>query len=146
MSLTHSHRCPRERAFGVSCLIALVLASSPLVSDAQQPTPQQQNAIRQSCRSDFQANCAGVPAGGSEALQCLKQNVSKVSPACQQALAPVMGGAAPAAGGAPGSAPAAGGAVPTSPGAAPTKAPAKNAGQGRRRVADSRSRCARRSC
>ncbi len=70
---------------------------------AQQPTPAQQNAIRQACRSDYQAVCASVPTGGSAALQCLKQNAGSVSAPCRQALAAVGGGsgnsgAAPGAG------------------------------------------------
>ena len=119
-------------------IIALFPALSPLVTEAQQPTPQQQSAIRQSCRSDFQANCAGVPTGGSEALQCLKQNFAKSSPGCQQALSPVMGAAAAPASGsasasAPGTAPAppSGGAASTMPNAAaPARPPATNAAQG----------------
>jgi hypothetical protein len=84
-------------------LVALATGLLPLIAAAQQPTPQQQNAIRQSCRGDFEARCAGVPSGGSEALQCLKQNFDKASPGCQKALNPVMDGApvsgAPAAAG-----------------------------------------------
>jgi hypothetical protein len=130
MSMTNFHdpRLRRQRVVRSACLVALVCVAYPFASDAQQPTPQQQNAIRQSCRSDFQANCAGVPAGGPEALQCLKQNVPRASPACQQALAPVMSSAAtPATGGAPASA--TGAAATTPPGAAPPRAPASNSGQ-----------------
>ena len=54
------------------------------------------NAIRQACRADFQANCAGVPAGGQAALACLQQNAAKASPACQQALRAVSDAAAAA--------------------------------------------------
>ena len=72
-------------------IAALALAMVDLAF-AQQPTPAQQNAIRQSCRSDFQALCAGVQPGGSAALQCLEQNAASVSPGCRQALAAVGGG------------------------------------------------------
>ena len=138
MSITNFLRCPRKRMVGVSSLITALSALSPLASEAQQPTPQQQSAIRQSCRSDFQASCAGVPTGGSEALQCLKQNFGKNSPGCQQALAPVMGGAAapasgaaPATGAAPSTLPPSGGAASATPKAAvPARTPATNAGQG----------------
>ena len=37
---------------------------------AQQPTPAQQSAIRDACRSDFMSNCSGVQPGGSAALPC----------------------------------------------------------------------------
>jgi hypothetical protein len=42
------------------------------IAVAQEPTPDQQSAIRSNCRSDFMANCSGVARGGKEALQCLK--------------------------------------------------------------------------
>jgi len=49
---------------------------------AQQPSPDQINAIRASCRSDFMANCSGVPRGGAEALACLKQHMAQLSAPC----------------------------------------------------------------
>ena len=118
-------RCPCSFRAKLTLLVAVsALALSPIVADAQQPTPQQQSAIRASCRSDFQANCAGVPTGGAEALNCLKQNAAKVSPPCQQALAAVGGGAsAPTAGAMP--APAM-----QPPAAAPMQPPGGGMGQG----------------
>jgi hypothetical protein len=53
---------------------------------AQQPSQAQLNAIRQSCRSDYMAHCSSVPTGGAPALNCLKQNLSTLSSACQQAV------------------------------------------------------------
>src|SRR5713226_698717 len=64
------------------CLCLGVLAGPA----ASQPTEQQQNAIRQNCRSDYMANCSSVTPGGAEALQCLRRNAAKLSPACQSAL------------------------------------------------------------
>jgi hypothetical protein len=55
-------------------------------------------AIRSACRSDYPKVCAGVPTGGAPALQCLEKNKSRVSAACQKAVAAVNGGAAPTAG------------------------------------------------
>jgi hypothetical protein len=77
--------------------LVLAVLAGPLA--AQQPTSAQQNAIRQNCRSDFQAHCSGVPTGGSAALNCLQQNAASVSPPCQQALSSIGtggGGAHPA--------------------------------------------------
>jgi Cysteine rich repeat len=71
--------------------ILALLASGAL---AQQPTQAQANAIRQSCRSDYQAHCASVPTGGSAALQCLKDNLASLSPGCQSAVGATEGGAA----------------------------------------------------
>ena len=81
---------------------------------AKQPSSAQVSAIRSACRSDYPKVCAGVPTGGSPALQCLEKNKAKLSPACEQAVAAASGGgAAPAAGAAPAGAPAA--AAPAAP-------------------------------
>jgi hypothetical protein len=53
---------------------------------AAQPSQEQQNAIRSSCRSDYMSNCSSVKPGGIEALQCLQRNVAKLSPGCQSAV------------------------------------------------------------
>src|SRR6266403_1539513 len=83
---------------------------------AKKPSDAQVAAIRSACRSDYQKVCAGVPTGGSAALQCLEKNKSKVSAPCQQAVGAASGGAATSA---------AGGATPAAPAtAAPAGAPA----------------------
>jgi hypothetical protein len=68
---------------------------------AQQPTSAQQNAIRQNCRSDFQAHCSGVPTGGSAAMSCLQQNAASVSAPCKQALSAIGASRGTAPSGAP---------------------------------------------
>ena len=85
---------------------------------AKKPSSAQIAAIRSACRSDYQKVCAGVPTGGSAALQCLERNKAKVSGNCEKAVSAVSGGAAPAAGGAPAAAASADSA------AAPAAAPA----------------------
>jgi hypothetical protein len=62
---------------------ALAGLASPLTAA---PTEEQKAAIRASCRADFRAHCAGVPAGGAEALQCLETNLSQLSANCQAAV------------------------------------------------------------
>jgi hypothetical protein len=64
---------------------------------AKKPTDAQVSAIRSACRGDYQKVCAGVPTGGAPALQCLEKNKSRVSAACQTAVAAVSGGDAPPA-------------------------------------------------
>jgi hypothetical protein len=87
---------------------------------AKKPSDAQVAAIRSACRSDYQKVCAGVPTGGSAALQCLEKNKSKVSAPCQQAVGAASGGAAAsAAGGAATAAPAT-----AAPAGAPAAAPA----------------------
>src|SRR5689334_15510842 len=66
---------------------------------AQQPSQAQANAIRQSCRSDYQAHCASVPTGGTAALQCLRTNIASLSPACQSAVGATERATAPPPGG-----------------------------------------------
>jgi hypothetical protein len=82
-------RMPMRAAVCVVLLIA-GLASGAGIAAAQEPTSDQQSAIRSNCRSDFMANCSGVPRGGKEALQCLKDNVAKLSSGCQQAVKAIM--------------------------------------------------------
>jgi len=65
------------------------------VAAPARPTPAQQNALKQSCRSDFMAHCSGVTPGGKEALGCLQHNVTTLSAACKKVVSATMG--APAA-------------------------------------------------
>jgi hypothetical protein len=61
---------------------------------AQQPSQAQVGAIKQSCRTDYQSFCSGVPTGGSAALQCLQGHISSLSPPCQTAVGAATGGGA----------------------------------------------------
>ena len=78
--------------------IALTCASIwlPGAAGAQQPSQEQQDAIRSSCRSDFLSLCSGVPRGGKEAFDCLKQNSARLSGTCRTAVTAVTPPAAPA--------------------------------------------------
>nr|WP_159006779.1 cysteine rich repeat-containing protein [Bradyrhizobium sp. S69] len=91
----------------------------------KKPSSAQAAAIRSACRSDYMAHCASVPTGGAAALNCLKQNKSKLSANCQQAVNAAGGGAASGAAAAPaeGGAPAQGGAAADTATAAPDAAP-----------------------
>jgi hypothetical protein len=87
---------------GLACTPAvagiLALASSLLVAAdlaSAKPTDQQPAAIKASCRSDFMSNCWGVPRGGAEAFQCLKDHLANLSASCQQAVKAVMATATP---------------------------------------------------
>ncbi len=75
-----------------AAVAVFVAALSPCLvtpAAAQQPTQAQQNAIRQSCRADYQAHCSGVPTGGAPALACLQQHAAQLSPACGNAVAAI---------------------------------------------------------
>jgi hypothetical protein len=114
-----------------AALTGLLLATPP--SAQAQPSSAQRDAIRQSCRSDFIANCSGVQPGGKDALQCLQHNMAKLSPACQTAVHAVTSPAKPehqpaaAAPATPPPAPSKAAVAPpvASPPAAPTVAPLK---------------------
>ncbi|MDL2410249.1 cysteine rich repeat-containing protein [Rhizobium calliandrae] len=75
-------------------------SSAAGATQAHQPTQAQRDAVKSACRSDFMAQCSDVTPGGAEALTCLRQHNSTLSPSCQQAVAALGGSAsAPAAGG-----------------------------------------------
>lgn len=73
------------RSYPLAALLLII--ASPLA--AQQPTNEQRDAIRSSCRSDFIAHCSGVQPGGKEALECLRHSDAKLTPACKTALSAV---------------------------------------------------------
>ncbi|MBN9434888.1 MAG: hypothetical protein J0I45_20855 [Bosea sp.] len=111
---TTCFRVPAVR-LGMAALLLPLLAAG-----AAALTSSQQQALKSACQSDYRANCASVPPGGSEALQCLQTNLSKLSAACQQAVTAASGGGAATAPAATAPAPA------TAPAAAtPAPAPAK---------------------
>jgi hypothetical protein len=104
-----------HRVAYLSLLVGAMLGAHVADVAAQQPTQAQTNAIRQSCRSDYQAHCASVPTGGSAALQCLQQNLSSLSPSCQTAVSAVGGGSRAPTASAPAASAPAQGSVPPSP-------------------------------
>jgi hypothetical protein len=75
-------------------------ATKAATATTSKPSNAKIAAIRSACRSDYPKVCAGVPTGGSPALQCLQKNTSKVSAACQKAVAAVDGSAVPPTAGA----------------------------------------------
>jgi hypothetical protein len=81
---------PSRAAFILGILVWFL--ADPAI--AQQPTQVQRDAIRQSCRSDYQSYCASVPTGGRASLQCLQEQLINLSPACQSAVEAVEGGGA----------------------------------------------------
>jgi hypothetical protein len=70
-------------------------ASVPTLASA--PAPEQQSAIRFTCRRDFMNNCRGVTPGGPEALACLQRNAARLTPDCKTSLAAIAGDAPPPA-------------------------------------------------
>jgi Cysteine rich repeat len=117
-----SSAAPAEKPAAEAAPAPKAAASAP----AKKPSSAQVAAIRSACRSDYMAHCASVPTGGAAALSCLKQNKSKLSAGCQQAVNAAGGGAssrgsaaAPAEGGAPAPGAATDAATVASPAVAP---------------------------
>ena len=79
----------------LTLLTGLICVAFTGAAGAQQPSQAQADAIRQSCRGDYQAHCAGVPTGGSAALQCLQRNLASLSSPCRTAVSATEGGSAP---------------------------------------------------
>ena len=84
-------RKPLIRLAGPKLVFGLMLCCLAGTAGAQQPTQAQTNAVKQSCRSDYQSYCSSVPTGGRASLQCLQQHQSDLSPACQNAVAAIGG-------------------------------------------------------
>lgn len=74
------------------CRAPLLLAAFAALSAGAhaQLSSAQQNALKQSCRSDFMSHCSGVTPGGADALACLQSHVAGLSPACKQAVSATM--------------------------------------------------------
>ncbi len=68
---------------------AALLLAGAATAVAQQPTQAQQDAIKSSCRADFQSQCASVSPGGKAAFECLQSHQSSLSAACQSAVGAV---------------------------------------------------------
>jgi hypothetical protein len=81
---------------GVLALASFLVAVAGLAS--AKPTDAQLAAIKANCRSDFMSNCWGVPRGGAEAFQCLKDPLASLSDPCRQAVKAVIATATPPAG------------------------------------------------
>ena len=69
----------KSKCGAVAALIAAAVIGLGAPAQAQKPSEEQLSAIRSSCRSDFLSNCSGVPRGGKEALDCLRQHMAKLS-------------------------------------------------------------------
>jgi hypothetical protein len=93
------------------------------ITAAKKPSSAQAAAIRSACRSDYMAHCSSVPTGGAAALNCLKQNKSKLSENCQQAVNAAGGGTASGAAAAPAEGGGAADTATAAPDAAPAAAP-----------------------
>jgi hypothetical protein len=75
-----------RRLAALLAVISTSLVVLALPAASQQPTSAQRDAIREACRSDYEAHCASVPPGGKPALMCLEKNKASLSASCQTAV------------------------------------------------------------
>ena len=68
------------RIFALSISLVLAFAAAALAQDGGK------GALRQACRGDVRALCAGIQPGGGRILQCLRDHADKLSDGCKQAL------------------------------------------------------------
>ena len=73
----------------ISAIFAVALLAAP--ASAQQATQAQIDAVRRACPGDYQTYCRTVPTGGPAALNCLKQNMPRLSVPCQRAVGALAG-------------------------------------------------------
>jgi hypothetical protein len=63
-------------------------AAQPAAAPPWGPTPEQLNAVKFTCRSDFNRHCKGIPPG-PQAFACLQTHEAQLSPNCQTSLAAI---------------------------------------------------------
>ncbi len=54
------------------------------------PSADEQRALRQYCRKDYQANCRGIPPSSPDAIACLQSNLGHLSRACERVVNAIM--------------------------------------------------------
>ncbi len=69
-------------------ILGFGLAVAPAL--AQVPTPAEADAIRATCGGDYLKNCRGVPRGGIEVFNCLRDHQENLSPACRKVVVAVQ--------------------------------------------------------
>jgi hypothetical protein len=63
-------------------------AAAPAATTAPQLSPREEMVIaREACGPDFRSYCRAVPLGGGRGIACLRENMARLSPACQKVLA-----------------------------------------------------------
>lgn len=63
-------------------------AAAPAATAAPQLSPREEMVIaREACGPDFRSYCRAVPLGGGRGIACLRENMARLSPACQKVLA-----------------------------------------------------------
>lgn len=73
--------------FITSVAALAVIAGLAGPASALEQMPQKHiTALRNNCVGDYMSRCMGVNPNGGAAFQCLRKNVSSLSPGCQEAV------------------------------------------------------------
>jgi hypothetical protein len=76
----------RPTTFAAGAL-ALVLCATAVPALAKDPEPYNAaDAARKYCGGAYKRYCKSVPTGGIESLNCLKEHVKRLPPACRKAV------------------------------------------------------------
>jgi hypothetical protein len=78
---------PNRLAAFAACALALALFSTVEPVLAKDPEPYNAaDAARKYCGGAYKRYCKGVPTGGIESLNCLKEHVRRLPSACRKAV------------------------------------------------------------
>jgi hypothetical protein len=70
-----------------ACALALFLYAMAAPALAKDPEPYNAaDAARKYCGGAYKRYCKNVPTGGIESLNCLKEHVKRLPPACRKAV------------------------------------------------------------
>lgn len=70
-----------------ACVLALALCATAAPARAKDAQPYNAaDAARKYCGGAYKRYCKSVPTGGIESLNCLKEHVNRLPPACRKAV------------------------------------------------------------
>jgi uncharacterized membrane protein len=76
---------PNRLTIFAACAIAVALCATAAPAKAAQPY-NAADAARKYCGGAYKRYCKRVPTGGIESLNCLKEHVTRLPPACRKAV------------------------------------------------------------
>jgi len=78
---------PNQLTMFATCALVLVLCATAAPASAKDAQPYDAaDAARKYCGSAYKRYCKSVPTGGIESLNCLKEHVKRLPPACRKAV------------------------------------------------------------
>jgi hypothetical protein len=78
---------PNRLTVLAACALALVICATAAPALAKDVQPYNAaDAARKYCGGSYKRYCKNVPTGGIESLNCLKEHVKRLPPACRKAV------------------------------------------------------------